>query len=335
MQRTRRRRFLLAAGALAAAPLARGRTPTGLPLLRLLYPNPFVTSDGDFRVNVANIMKRLDWVVGRDLEAQHFSSAGREDGLPALAESIVDEGVDVIWVAGPEAALAAARATKTIPIAFYGVGYPVEQGLVDSFAKPGRNVTGISTVAGSEWAKNLEALREIAPALRRLARIRVETVARDLHGREVVIRDTLMDAAAPGMGFEIRKFSVSAPEDLEGAFTAIREWGPEGLMCDFTAMTFRERLRIIEFANRHRLPSLFGALPYVRDGGLLAYGASRLWMAVHSFTFVDRILRGALPAELPVERPTRFELLINMKTAKALGLTVPQSLLLRADRVFE
>lgn len=335
MRRFRRRRFLFAAGALAAAPFARARTATGTPLLRLLYPNPHVTSDGDFRVIVARILKPLGWTVGENLEAQFFSSAGREDGLAALAERVVEEGVDVIWVAGPEAALAAARATKTIPIAFYGVGYPVEQGLVDSLAKPGRNVTGITTFAGGEWIKNLENLREIAPRLRRLARIRVETVARDIHGREFAIRDGPMDAAAPGMGFEIRKFSVSAPEDLDGAFAAIDGWRPEGLMCDFTAMTFRERQRIIDFANRNGLPSLFGALPYVRDGGLMSYGASRRWMAVHSFTFVDRILRGARPADLPVERPTRFEFLINMKTARALGLAVPQSLLLRADKVFE
>jgi putative tryptophan/tyrosine transport system substrate-binding protein len=335
MRRTGRRRFLLAAGALAAAPLARGRLASGMPVLRLLYPNPTITTDGDLRVIVANIMKSLGWTVGKDLEIQHFSGDGREDRLPALAGRVVEAGVDVIWVAGPEAALAAARATKTIPIAFYGVGYPVEHGLVDSLAKPGRNVTGITSVAGFEWIKNLENLREIAPGVRRLARIRVETVARDIHGREVFIRDSPLDAVAPRIGFEIRKFPVSAPEDLDGAFAAISEWRPEGLMCDFTAMTFRERLRIIDFANRHRLPSLFGALPYVRDGGLMSYGASRRWMGRHSFTFVDRILRGARPADLPVERPTRFELLFNLKTAKALGLTVPQSLLLRADRVFE
>jgi putative ABC transport system substrate-binding protein len=106
-------------------------------------------------------------------------------------------------------------------------------------------------------------------------------------------------------------------------------------MCDFTAMTFRERKRIIDFANHNGLPSLFGAWPFVRDGGLIAYAANRRWMVVHSFTFVDRLLRGARPAELPVELSTRFELLINLKTAKALGLTVPQSLLVRADRVVE
>jgi putative ABC transport system substrate-binding protein len=335
MERTRRRRFLLAAGALAASPFVRAQPPSRVPVLRLLYPNPHVTTDGDFRVAVVKIMKSLGWTAGKDLKIEYYSGDGREERLPALAERVVEGEVNVIWVGGPEAALAAAHATKSVPIAFYGVAYPVEQGLVDSLGKPGRNVTGITTFAGSEGIKNLENLREVAPALRRLARIRVETAARDIHGREIVIRDTAVDAAAQGMGFQMRKFPVSAPEDLDGAFAAIAEWRPEGLMCDFTAMTFRERLRIIDFANRHRLPSLFGAFPYVRDGGLMSYGASRRWMAVHSFTFVDRILRGASPADLPVELPTRFELLINLRTAKALGLSVPQSLLLRADRVFE
>jgi len=333
MQRTDRRRFLLGAGALAAAPLARARTP---PVLALLYPNPAVTSDGDLRVNVARIMAGLGWVVGKDLEARHYSADGREERLPALAERVVREGPDIIWVAGPEAAIAAARATQTIPIAFYGVGFPIEHGLVDSFAKPGRNVTGITSIAGNEWSKCLQALREIVPGIRSVAYISVTTVRNNVGGGEVRIRDFWVEGSTAGTGIDIVRYPVTAPEDLEGAFEAIRKARrPDALMCDFTAMTFRERMRIIDFANRSRLPSLFGAWPFVRDGGLIAYAANRRWMAVHSFTFVDRILRGARPAELPVEQPTRFELAVNLRTARALGLTVPDSLLVRADRVVQ
>jgi len=333
MQRTGRRRFLLGAGALAAAPLALARTTP--PVLALLYPNPTVTTDGDLRVNVARIMAGLGWGVGKDLEVRHYSGEGRESRMPALAERAVREGADVIWVAGPEAAIAAARATQTIPIAFYGVGFPIEHGLVDSFAKPGRNVTGIASIAGNEWSKCLQALREIVPGVRRIAYVSVTTVRTNVSGSDVRIRDSWIEAPVAGTGIDIVRFPVTEPEDLEGAFQAIPKGRPEALMCDFTAMTFRERLRIIDFANRNGLPSLFGAWPFVRDGGLIAYAANRSWMGRHSFTFVDRILRGARPAELPVEQPTRFELAINLRTAKALGLTVPESLLVRADRVVD
>jgi putative ABC transport system substrate-binding protein len=335
MQRTRRRRFLLAAGALAAAPLARAQAPARIPRLGLLYPNPTISADGDARKFMARWLEALGWTVGRNLLVEHASGDGREDRLPALAGQLVQKGVDVIWVAGPEAALAAARATRSIPIAFYGVGYPVEQGLVESLAKPGRNVTGLTAIAGLEWGKCLEALREIVPAARQLSWIRVQTVMRNVSGGEFHVADRAIDPHAARLGFEIRRVPVSAPEDLDAAFAAIREARPEALACDFTAMTFRERHRIVGFANHHRLPSAFAAWPFVQAGGLISYAASRAWMAQHSFTFVDRILRGERPADIPVERPSRFELLVNLKTAKALGLTVPQSLLLRADRVIE
>jgi putative ABC transport system substrate-binding protein len=296
MQRTGRRQFLLAAAALAAAPRVRAQAPARLPTLGLLYPNPTVTGDGDARKYKAKWLAALGWNVGKNLLVVHASAEGREDRLAGLAEQLVHKGLDVIWAAGPEAALAAARATRSIPIAFYGVGFPVEQGLVDSLAKPGRNVTGLTTIAGLEWAKCLEALREIVPAARQLSWIRVQTVMRSVSGEVVRTGDHLIDPHAPRLGFEIRRVPVSAPEDLEGAFEA---W------------------------------------PFIQAGGLVSYAASRGWMSQHSFTFVDRILRGARPADIPVERPSRFELIVNLRTAKALDLEVPQSLLLRADRVIE
>lgn len=335
MQRTRRRRFLLAAAALTAAPRVGAQAPARLPTLGLLYPNPTVTGDGDARKYMAKWLEALGWTAGKNLLVVHASAEGREDRLAGLAEQLVQKGVDVIWVAGPEAALAAARATQSLPIAFYGVGFPVEQGLVESLAKPGRNVTGLTAIAGLEWAKCLEALREIVPAARQLAWIRVQTLMRSVSGEVVRTLDQLIDPQAPRLGFELRRFPVSAPEDLEGAFEAIRQARPDAMACDFTAMTFRERHRIVNFANFHRLPSAFGAWPFIEAGGLLSYAASRAWMAQHSFTFVDRILRGARPADIPVERPSRFELTVNLKTARMLGLAVPQSLLLRADRVIE
>jgi putative ABC transport system substrate-binding protein len=333
MQRTGRRRFLLGAGALAAAPLA--RAGTRMPVLALLYPNPTITTDGDFREGAVRIMKRLGWLPGKDLEVRHYSGEGREERMPALAERAVREGADTVWVAGPEAALAAARATKDIPVAFYGVAFPVEHGLVDSLARPGRNVTGLTSLAGSEWSKCIRAMLEIAPGIRRIGYISVTTIRKTVAGGDVHIRDARADPLVAGTAMEILRHPVARPEDLDGALQSIAAAHPDALMCDFTAMTFRERLRIIDFANGNGLPSMFGAWPFVRDGGLIAYAADRVWMVVHSFTFVDRILRGARPADLPVEQPTRFELMINLRTARRLGLTVPDSLLLRADKVVE
>jgi putative ABC transport system substrate-binding protein len=335
MQRTMRRRFLLAAAAMAAAPLVRAQAPARLPTLGLLYPNPFVTGSGDSRVFMANWLEALGWVVGKNLHVVHLSADGREERLPGLAEQLVRQQPDVIWVAGPEAALAAARATRTIPIAFYGVGFPVEHELVESLARPGRNITGLTALAGTEWGKCLEALREIAPGTRRISWIRVQTVMRTVSGGEFRTGEALVDPQAERLGFEIERHRVSTPEDLEVAFGAVRKVRPEAFASDFTAMTYRERHRIVDFANYHRLPSAFGATPFIQAGGLVSYAANRAWMAQHSFTFVDRILRGARPADIPVERPNRFELFINLRTARSLGLAVPQPLLLRADEVIE
>ena len=335
MQRTRRRRFLLAASALAAAPFARARVADTLQRVGLLFPSPMRTSEGSAVDFFSGILKELGWIAGQNLEVEYASGDGHEDRMPALAASLVQKPIDVIWTAGPEAAVAAARATRSIPIVFYGVAFPVEQGLVDSLAKPGRNVTGLASIAGAERAKGLEVLLEIAPGLRRLVWLSVETVARTVSGEEMRIRTTAFESEAVALGFEVRKYPVSTPADLDAAFAAMLQASPQALYCDFTAMTIRERHRIAEFASRNRLPAVYGAWRFVEAGGLLSYGPNRGWMFRHSFTFVDRILRGARPADLPVEFPTRFELVINLKTARALGLSVAQSVLLRADKVFE
>jgi len=331
MERTTRRKLLIGAAALAAAPLVRAQAR--LPRLALLYPNPFVTAPGDSRVYMAKWLAQLGWVAGKDLEVEHYSADGREDRLPALADEIVRKGADAIWVAGPEAALAAARATQTIPIAFYGVAFPVEHGLVESLARPGRNVTGVASLAGTEWGKSLEVLREIVPAATRISWIRVRTVMRTVSGGEFRTGEATVDPQAKQLGFEIERHRVSTPEDLESAFDAVRKAQPEAFGCDFTAMTYRERHRIVDFANFHRLPSAYGAMPFVQAGGLLSYAANRGWMARHSFNFVDRVLRGEQPADIPVELPNRFELLVNANTARMLGLSLPPLLLLRADQV--
>jgi putative ABC transport system substrate-binding protein len=331
-----RRRFISGFSSVLALPsLAIAQTAVKKPTLGLLYPNPTVTFQQNLLEFYSARLRELGWVVGENLLLENASSEGREDRLPSLAAALVAKQVDVIWVAGPEAAIAAARATKTIPIAFYGVGFPVEHGLVDSLARPGRNVTGFASLAGSEPAKGIELLKEVAPKFSRLAWIGVETVVTTLAGGEVrVVRQGVEDAAAR-LQLEIRRFSISQREDFDAAFAAIRDSRAQAMGIDFTALTFRERQRLADFAGRQLLPSVSAFREFVEAGGLLSYGANRRDMARRSFAYVDRILRGARPSELPIELPSSFELGVNLKTAKALGLTVPQSILVRADRVVE
>jgi putative ABC transport system substrate-binding protein len=338
----RRREALgtLAALGVAATPLlARAQQPRKIPTVGALFPNPSRGPGwGKFDTALdlyASYLSELGWKVGQNVTIEIASTEGREDRLPELAAALVEKKVDVIWVAGPEAAVAAARATQAIPIVFYGVGVPVEQGLVNSLARPGRNVTGIASLAGNEVEKRLELLRDIAPDRRRLAWVAAETVALHVSGGKVsaALRDVI--STGQRLGFEVRRYPVSKREDFDAVFAAVSASDAQSLYCDFTALTIRERHRIVEFANGRRLASAYGALPYVEAGGLLSYGANRSWMVKYSWTFVDRILRGARAAEVPIELPTRFDLAVNLRTAKALGLAVPPVVLLRADRVIE
>lgn len=330
MGRFRRRHFLAASAALAAATWARAQQR--LLKIGFLVPNP-KPRPGEPNP-LGERIRKLGWIPGETATFEIASADGREDRLPGLAAELIAKEVDVIWAAGPEAAVAAARATTTIPIVFYGVGYPVEHGLVDSLARPGRNVTGLAS-GTQAWPKGLEALQELAPKRTRVAHIAVETVMTTVAGGTVRVVDESIESASRRLGMEHRRWGIWKREDLDEVFAGIRQAGSDLLYCSFTALTFRERHRIAEFAARQGLPSAFGAAPFVDAGGLVSYGPNRMDMQVHSLEYVDRILRGAKPAELAVELPRKFDLTVNLKTAKALGLTVPPSLLLRADRVIE
>jgi putative ABC transport system substrate-binding protein len=331
--RAGRRRFLAGAGALAAARLARAQQRK--PVLGLLYPNPSSGPQGTAQAYFTGILKKLGWNVDADIVLEHASGEGSEDRLQDLANGLVAKRVDVIWAAGPEAALAAARATKTIPIAFYGVAYPVEAELVDSLARPGRNVTGLASVAGAGYVKALELLREIAPGAKRVAWLAVDTGIWSVSGKEVRLSHQAILESARGLGFEFERFPVSSREDFEDAFKAILDSRPQALISDFTALTFRERNRIARFALTQRLPSVATPSVFAEAGFLASYGPNRGWMIEYSLTYVDRILRGAKPAELAVELPSRYEMTLNLKTAKALGIAIPGEILVRADKVIE
>jgi putative ABC transport system substrate-binding protein len=233
----------------------------------------------------------------------------------------------VAW--GTTPALAARKATGTIPIVTTTGSDPVEMGLATSLARPGGNVTGLTTSGNELIGKRIELLKETVP---RLARIAVLWNP-ESRSQPLMLRDA--EAAARSLRLEVRPAEVRGPEDLEKVFATIARECPEALAFLASNMFRAHRARIVELAARHRLPATFSDRSYVEAGGLMSYGPDEKAIFRQLANYVDRILRGAKPGDLPIERPTKFELVINMKTAKALGLTIPQSLLPRADELIQ
>ncbi|HUN68002.1 MAG TPA: ABC transporter substrate-binding protein [Burkholderiales bacterium] len=323
-------------GSALAAPLARAQGTTNLPILGVLNPHPRETPEQAARSPIFARLKQLGWVRGETIQIERPDGEGREDRLPAMAEELVRKRVNVIWAIGPEAAVAAARATQTIPIVFWGVAYPIEQGLVDSYARPGRNVTGVAFSTGPELAgKVLEYLKQISPSAKRLAQITTPSASTDVKGNRYVGAMPTIEAAARKLGMEHRAYDIARVEDLDRVFAAILASRAQALYVPGTTLTFRERQRFVDFAIGNRLASAFNQREFVESGGLFSYGIDTPATVLQTVTYVDRVLRGAKPADLPVEMPSKYELVINVKTAKALGISVPQSVLLRADRVIE
>ena len=329
-------RISIAVIALLAASHAPAQKAVKVPVLGLLSPHPEVLRPKDGRGVFTGALWDLGWKEGGNLRIEPAIADGREDQLPALAAGLVRKRVDLIVAIGPEAAVAAARATKTIPIVFWGVGVPVEQGLVDSLARPGRNATGIAWMADLEVAaKKLEFLRQIAPKAKRVAWIETPDAARAVSGGHVSSVREDLGQAARSMGYDLREYLVNRQEDFDRVFAEILKSGAQAIAVRATMLTWRERQRIADFARNNRLPSAFGSEDYADSGGLYSYGVD--WRATMPQTaaLVQKILRGAKPAEVPVELPTKYDLVINLRTARALGLTIPPSVLLRAARVIE
>jgi putative ABC transport system substrate-binding protein len=251
--------------------------------------------------------------------------------MPDLAAELVRLKVDLIVAsAGTQAATAARNATETIPIVMIAVRDPVGTGLIASLARPGGNVTGVSGSAGLEWvAKQLELLKETVPKIRRVAILSNPTNAY----HQLAVRE--LNVAARSLGVQLQLLEARGPDEFDGAFAAMAKERVGALLVLSDAMFSAHRTRLADLAARSRRPAAYGVSESVEAGGLMSYGPSFLDLYRRAATYVDQILKGAKPAELPVEQPTKFELVINMKTAKALGLTIPQSVLLRADHVIE
>ena len=276
-------------------------------------------------------LRELGWVEGQNIVIDYRYAEGRVDRLPDLAAELVRLKVDLIVAsAGTQAATAAKNATETIPIVMIYVRDPVGTGLIASLARPGGNVTGVSGSAGLElFAKQLELLKETVPKIRRVAILSNP----DNAYHQLAIRE--VNVAARSLGVQLQLLEARGPNEFDGAFAAMAKERVGALLVLSDAIFGSHRTRLADLAARSRLPAAFGVRDDVEAGGLMSYGPSILDSYRQAATYVDRILRGAKPAELPVERPTEFELVINMKTAKALGLTIPQPVLLRADHVIE
>jgi putative ABC transport system substrate-binding protein len=275
-------------------------------------------------------LRELGWVEGQNIVIDYRFAEGRFDRLPDLAAELVRLKVDII-VAGPTPPAAAAKkATETIPIVMIGVGDPVGQGLIASLARPGGNVTGLSYSVGLEiFGKGLELLKETVPKVRRVAIL--SNPANPSH--PLAIRE--VNVAARSLGVQLQLLEARGPNEFDGAFAAMAKERVGALLVVTDPMLVLHRTRLADLAARSRLPAAYGTRESVEAGGLMSYGPSLSDLWRRAATYVDKILKGAKPADLPVEQPTKFELVINVKAAKALGLTIPQSMFIRADEVIE
>jgi len=273
-------------------------------------------------------LRELGWIEGQNLVVESRWAEGRFERLPELAAELVRLKCDVIVAVVTQASLAARSATSTIPIVMIAVSDPVAAGLVASLARPGGNVTGTSGVSAQLVGKQLELLREIFPDVQRVAGLwnPGNPVFQALQLRQAEI-------AARALGVEIQMLEARAPAEFERVLAAIPPRRPLLVLGD--PLFLAHRKRITEIAAARRIPIVTGSSDYAEAGALLTYGASFADLSRRSAVYVDRILKGARPADLPVEEPTAFELVVNLKTARALGVTVPRPLLLRAQRVID
>ena len=277
-------------------------------------------------------LRDLGYVEGRNVDIVIRDPQGRYERLAPMAAELVAHGVDVIVVTSTPSTLVAKKATQTIPIVFTWAVDPVESGLVASLARPGGNVTGLSTQAPETVGKRLELLKEAVPGVSRIAVLWHPGDYGERTERNML--DEVAEAArALKLGLQV--VEARGPDDFERAFAEMAGAGAEAVTVQSTNVFFVERKRLVNLMAKNRLPAVYLAREFVDAGGLMSYAPNNADLHRRAAAYVDKILKGAKPADLPVEQPTRFELVINLKTATALGLTIPHSVLLRADEVIE
>jgi putative ABC transport system substrate-binding protein len=313
-----------------AAPLVVNAQPGG-DVRRIGYlSNSSLAASSRFVEGFRQGLRELGWTEGQNIVIDYRWAEGRSARLPGLAAELVRLKASVIVAVPTPSAVAAKNATSTIPIVMAAVGDPVGVGLIASLARPGANVTGTSFDVGLEvFGKELELLKETLPKLRRVAIL--SNGGNPL--QEVAVKN--LRVAAASLRLEVQHLPVRGPEDFDAAFGAMKTQSADALLVVADSMFNLHRAQLAELAARNRLPSMHGFREFAEAGGLMSYGPSVSEVIRRAATFVDKILRGASPADLPVEQPTRFELVVNLKTARALGLAIPPSLLLRADQVLD
>jgi putative ABC transport system substrate-binding protein len=274
-------------------------------------------------------LRELGYVEGTNLVVERRFAAGRRERLGAFASELIAFKPDLILTQGGQSAEAISKSTHDIPVVIIGAGDPIGTGLVEGLSRPGGNVTGVTEVSTELSAKRLQLLKEAVPAITRVA------VLWNAADRAMKLRYREIETAANAMQIGIRSIEVREPEDFDAAFAAMRGDRPDAMFMVSDALTGLNRKRILEFAVQTRLPAVYEYRELVDDGGLMSYGPNLRELFARAAYYIDKILKGAKPAELPMEQPTKFELIINLKTANSLGLAIPPALLARADEVIE
>jgi len=328
MTALRRMRFLIAAAVLLASPLAADAQETAR-VWRVGFVSP--SAPGPTIQSFRQGLEALGYVEGKNVVVETRFADGHADRLPGLIAEVIGSKVDVLVVGSAAGALAAKRATATLPVVFAGIIDPVAPGIVTSLARPGGNLTGTTFgIGGSGFAgKWVELLKEAVPNVSHVAVL--QNPASPTGGP--LVRE--LQVAARTLNVKLDVFDVGDPAKLDGAFAAIRRSGARGVIVTNDPFFHANRDRLVRLAATARLPAVYFTNDFAEAGGLMSYGSSLADSYRRAATYVDKILKGAKPGDLPVEQPTKFELIINVRTAKALGLKIPESLLIRADRVIE
>jgi putative ABC transport system substrate-binding protein len=314
----------------AAWPLAAsGQKPPAIARVGWLSPGS-ATTDATFLAAFNDGLRELGWVSGRNVVIEARWAEGTFERLPELAAELVRIKVDVIVASVTQASLAAKRATATIPIIMVGVGDPLGSGLVDSLARPSGNITGPSSMLAEASGKQLALLKETVPAASPVAVLRNPA---NPVWQATALKQT--ETAAREMGLRLQFLEARGPDEFEAAFTAMTREHAGALFVPADIIFVRHAQQMASLAAKHRLPAMYGFREHVEAGGLMSYAASFPVMFHRAAAFMDKILKGAKPADLPVEQPTKFELVINLGTARALGIAIPQSVLRLADEVIQ
>src|SRR5215510_8691663 len=314
---------------LVSATLVEAQQPTKIPLIGFLsgsFPSTSPARREAFRQG----LRELGYVEGKNIVIEQRYADGKFDRLPALAAELLRLKVDIIVTAGPQSTRPAKQATSTIPIVMALDADPVANGFVASLARPGGNITGLSTLAPEISGKRLELLKETVPRLSRVAVFGTSTAA----GNAQMLKE--VELAAEALGVKLQYLNVLGPKDIATAFRAATKVRADAiLMLVPGRVASAHRTEIVELAVKSQLPAIYNAIAFVEAGGLMSYGVNVTDLDRRAATYVDKILKGRKPADLPVEQPTKFEFIINLKTAKQIGLTIPPNVLARADKVIK